>query len=133
MSWQLLKKWRLDKSKDEKLAAFHVLTDEEIRSIVTQAKLDKNALYEILPKKKAIKYAEQIINELGNRSRYSIGKVVSIWYQTDDTKYDRVKLKLANSGEEKWFDTIQELPNKDKMVAVRLNNSWFNEYFYLDN
>lgn len=129
----LLKKWRLQKSKLEQLSAFHILTDEEIKTIACKQKIDKNSFYELLPKKKAIKYAEQILEELENGKKFTLGQITNIWYQDDIGKYDRVKLKINNTGEEKWFDTTQELPVKDKIVAAKLNNTWFNEYFYIDN
>jgi hypothetical protein len=133
VKFQLLKKWRLYKSKDEQVSAFHVLTDEEIKTIVTQPKLDKNSFFDILPKKKAIKYSDQIIDELERSNKFTIGQVTSVWYQDDIGKYDRIKLKLIKTGEEKWFDTTLELPAKNKIVAAKLNNTWFNEYFYIDD
>lgn len=133
LNWQLLKKWRLVKSKFEGTAAFHILTDEEITQLVSLKKIDKNSIYDVIAKKKAIKYGDEILYELSQGSRFTLGKVINVWYQSDDSVYDRVKLKFAGTGEEKWFDTTQELPQKDKVVAVRLNNTWFNEYFYLDN
>jgi hypothetical protein len=129
---QLLYRWRYLKSKSEKSAESSILTDTEILKLVTQDFYSKNLLYDLLPKKIAIKFGENILEELANRKNLTIGKVVSIWYQTDDSKYDRVKLKNLKTGEERWFDTTQELPRKEKIVAVRLNNSWFNDYFYLD-
>ena len=132
LKFQLLKKWRLYKSKDEQVSAFHVLTDEEIRTIVSKQKLDKNSFYDLLPKKKAIKYADQIIEELERGNMFTLGQITNVWYQDDVGKYDRVKLKITKTGEEKWFDTTLELPARNKIVAAKLNNSWFNEYFYID-
>ena len=130
---ELLKQFRYYKSKDEKTSATQILSDDEIRKIVTHPKLDKSSIYDIIPKKNAIKYGDQILEALNDSIKFTIGQVTSIWYQTDETKYDRVKLKVLSSGEEKWFDTTQELPQKDKIVAVKLNKSWFNTYFYLES
>lgn len=132
LKYQLLKKWRLYKSKDEQVSAFHILTDEEIRTIVSKPKLDKNSFYEILPKKNAIKYSDQIIEALERGNKFTIGQITNVWYQDDIGKYDRVKLKITSTGEEKWFDTTHELPAKNKIVAAKLNDTWFNEYFYID-
>lgn len=129
---QLLFAWRYFKSKSEKSAESSILTDKEIIDIVSNEYYSKKNLYDILPKKIVIRFGDQILEELANRKNFTIGKVVSIWYQSDDTKYDRVKLKSMKTGEEKWFDTTQELPQKDKIVAAKLNNTWFNEYIYLD-
>jgi len=130
---QVLKRWRLHKSKDEKCSAFLILTDEEIKTIVTKEKLDGNVLADILPNKKAKKYGDEIIYEMHHIGNYTIGKITNIWYQDDNASYDRVKLKILSTGEEKWFDTAKELPNKEKVVAVKLNKTWFNDFFYLDN
>lgn len=129
---QILARWRYFKSKSEKSAESNILTDEEIFNLVTQDYLSKKLIQDILQKKIANKYGDFILEELANRNKYTIGKVVSIWYQTDDSKYDRVKLKNIKTAEEKWFDTVQELPQRDRIVAVRLNNTWFNDYLYLD-
>lgn len=129
---QLLFRWRYLKSKYEKSAESSILTDREILNLVTQDFYSKKLLYDLLPKKIAIKFGDNILEELANRKNFTIGKVVSIWYQTDYSKYDRVRLKNIKTGEEKWFDTTQELPRKEKMVAVKLNNTWFNDYLYLD-
>jgi len=129
---QLLYQWRYNVSKSEKSAESKILTDEEILKLVSQEYYSKNGLYDILPKKIVIKFGENILEALSKRNNFTIGKVVSIWYQADDSKYDRVKLKSLKTGEERWFDTTQELPHKDKTVAVRLNNTWFNDYVYLD-
>ena len=128
LKFEILKEWRLQKSREEKTKAFLILTDNEIRKIVTASQIDNNTIYEIIPKKSAIKYAEQIVLRLKNTNYYTLGKVVNVWYQDNVNSYDRVKLKLLDSGEEVWFDTTQELPNKDALVAVKLNRSWFNEY-----
>jgi hypothetical protein len=128
----ILRNWRLKKSKLEKTGAFQILTDEEIKAIVVGDRVDKNKVYDLLPKKKAIRYGEEIVQELSGSFRHTIGKVVNVWYQ-DDNGYDRVKLKIEKTGEEKWFDTTMELPYTDKFVAAKLNSNWFNEYFYLDN
>lgn len=128
-----LRLWRLGKSKDEKIAAYQILTDQEIRSIVSSEKLDKNSLYTILPKKKAIQYSEDIIRHLNQSKKYVVGKVLNVWVQDTPAKYDRVKLKILDSGQENWFDTTQELPIIDSLVAVELNKTWFNDYFYIDN
>lgn len=132
LKFKVLKDWRLYKSKEEKTSAFLVLTDEEIKQIVIKEKLDINSIYEILPKKKAIKYVDEILGELRYISDYTIGKVVNVWYQDNSNSYDRVKFKNLQTGEEKWFDTTYELPDKEKLVAVKINKTWFNKYIYLD-
>jgi hypothetical protein len=129
---ELLKRFRYHKSKVERTSANQILSDEDIHNFCLQPNLNKNTIYESLPKKTAIKYGDQILSVLEDADRYAIGQVLSIWYQADETKYDRVKLKDLESGEEKWFDTTQELPQKDRIVAVKINRTWFNEYFYLD-
>jgi len=132
LTFQVLRSWREGKSKEEKIAAFHILTDKELTKIAAHNKLDKSAIYDIMPKKNAIKYADEILDTIKYNSNYTIGKVLSVWYQSDNSKYDRVKLEIFATKEQKWFDTTQELPDKDKIVAVKLNGTWFNQYLYLD-
>ncbi len=132
LKFQLLKQWRLEKSREENVRAFQILTDNEIRNIVLKEKLEAKVLYDIVAKKNAIKYGSQILERLKYIDYYTIGKVTNVWYQDNPTSYDRVKLKIAGSNEERWFDTTQELPNIDSLVAAKINRSWFNEYIYLD-
>jgi hypothetical protein len=132
LRFQLLKRWRLHKSKEEKISAFLILTDEEIRGLISKEKLDNVSIYDILPTKKAIKYGEQIFYELKNASYYTVGTVTNVWYQDNSSSYDKVKLKIFDSGEETWYDTTQELPNKNILITAKINKTWFNEYFYLD-
>lgn len=128
---QTLKNWRSVKSRSERTSESVILSDDEIKSIAAQSEINKNGLFELLPKKKAIQFAAEILGELAESERYTIGKVITTWYQTDENRYDRVKLKIMSSGEEIWFDTTQELPMKDRFVAAKLNNTWFNQYFYI--
>jgi hypothetical protein len=130
--FQILKKWRLYKSKFEHLSAHQILTDDDIKALVTTQKLDKSRLFEMLPKKNALKFAAQILEELDKYDKYTVGQITNVSYQDDVGKYDKVKLKISKTGEEKWFDTTYELPIKNKFVAVKLNDTWFNEYFYID-
>lgn len=132
LKFQILKNWRYQKSREEKIPAYLILTDEEIKSIVTKDRIDGNSLYETLQKKKAIRYNEEILYQLGKSKYYTIGTVVNVWYQDNQNSYDRVKFKLAGAGEERWYETTQELPKTNAEVAVQLNKSWFNDYFYLD-
>ncbi|MFW5871791.1 MAG: hypothetical protein ACOCUT_01660 [bacterium] len=64
--------------------------------------------------------------------KIKIGKVLSTWYQIEEDKYDRVKIKNQETGDEEWLDTTRELPEKNRMVIYRQNKKWFNDYDYLD-
>ena len=128
---RLLQEYRYQKSKEEKTSATQILSDEEIRRIAVNNGIDKKSIYDVIEKKNAIRYGDEIIALLNVAPQFTIGKVTGTFYQVEESKYDRVKL-LAN-GDEKWFDTTQELPQKNRMVAVKLNKSWFNAYFYLDD
>jgi len=132
MKFEALKEWRLSKSKVIKAKAYTILTDNEIISIVFEKWIDKNVLYKLLSNKKANQYGKEIVDVLNHIEKFTIAKVTSVIYQSDDSKYDRVKLLILNSGKEFWFDTVRELPIKNRHVAVSLNDHWFNDYFYLD-
>jgi len=133
LKFQILKEWRLNKSRYERTGAFSILSDDEIKSIVTANKLDFTKLYEILPKRKVISFGKEILDNIDYTSGFTIGKVVGVWYQDNSNSYDRVKLRILKTGEEKWFDTTYELPTKDRLVAVKINKNWFNDYLYLDD
>lgn len=132
LKFEVLRDWRLYKSKENKTKAYTILTDNEITNIVIENRVDKNALYRILTNKKANQFGNEILDALNQAEQFTIGKVINVVYQSDDSKYDRVKLLIHKSGKEAWFDTVQELPIKNKHVAVSLNDKWFNHYFYLD-
>lgn len=131
LKMELLKGWRLDTSRAERSKAYLILTDNDIRSIVRIDKIDQNKLYEILPKKNVIKYGYQILEVLKKSSGFTIGKVLSVSYQDNPNSYDKIKLKDLTTGIERWYDTTQELPVTNTNVAVMLNNTWFNQYFYI--
>jgi len=126
----LLEQFRFWKSRDDKTSEKNVLSDEEIIRMVLHPKVDKTSIYDLIEKKNAIKYGIEIIERLAEAEKYTIGQVTNIFYQVEDSKYDRVKLKV--NGEEKWYDTAKELPQKNRTVAVKINKIWFNDYFYLD-
>jgi len=132
MKFELLKQWRLNKSRDLHVKAYTILTDREILSIISQQVHDKNSIFDSIPKKKALQYSLEILDVLFGIDRYTIGEVTGIFYQADESGYDRVRLKIIDSGKESWFDTTKELPLKGKHVAVSLYRNWFNDYFYLD-
>ena len=132
MKFEALKDWRLFKSKENRTKAYTILTDNEIVSIVLEKRVDKNMLYKLLSTKKANQFGNEILDALSQAEKFTIGKVTSVIYQSDDSKYDRVKLLILKSGKEFWFDTVRELPIKNRHVAVSLNDRWFNDYFYLD-
>lgn len=132
MRFEVLKDWRLSKSKTIRAKAYTILTDNEIIGIVLEKKIDKNILYKLLSTKKTNQFGKEILDILSQIERYTIGKVISVIYQSDESKYDRVKLLILKSGQELWFDTVQELPIKNRHVAVSLYDHWFNSYFYLD-
>lgn len=132
LKFRILKYWRNKKSKTERINEDEILTNSEITSLTTAENLDKNNIYQILSKKTVNKYGEEILTRLKYSSDFTIAKVINTWYQDNSNSYDRVRLKILKTGEEKWYDTISELPYKDKIVAVKINKTWFNEFFYLD-
>lgn len=131
--FEALKIWRLEKSREMRVKAYNILTDNEIKMIVAESYIDKDVLFRTIPRKKANQYSYDILGVIEDLERFTMGEVVNTYYQTDESGYDMVKLKLLNNdNKEVWYDTTQELPVKGKLVAVKLNKNWFNEYFYLD-
>jgi hypothetical protein len=129
---QLLEYFRDELSQRHKRNGKSILSDETIVEISSQNNLTLGNLKNILKSDRKVKeLGDEIILITSNYLDYTVGKVLDTRYQNDDFSYDQVKLKILNSGEEKWFDTKEELPKKHQFVAVRLNSNWFNNYFIL--
>lgn len=128
-----LKNWRYRTSKNEGVKVNDILTDEEISYLSQSININYQTLKKILPKNIVNLYGEEILKEFEYINRYTLGQIIEISLQNDVLKYDRVKLKLIKTGEEKWFDTIKELPEINEIIAAKTNNTWLNEYYYLDH
>lgn len=130
---QLLKEYRKDTSRKQRKNMLSVMTDEQIDSIVEKADVKWNDLKLILSQKQLNQFGNDILYWVTYANEFAIGKVVNTWYQTDDSQYDRVKLLNLETNQERWYDTVQELPRKNQLVGVKLNRTWFNEYLYLES
>lgn len=37
-----------------------------------------------------------------------------------------------DTSKEEELDTVKQVPEKNRIVAVKINKTWFNNYFYID-
>jgi hypothetical protein len=112
-----------------------ILSDSAILEIVTKRNLTKVHLKQVLKSDKKVKQlGDEIIGIVKSvdSDNNIIGKIEDTRYQNDDFSYDQIKMLRLDTMKSKWYDTKQELPRKGQIVAVRLNNNWFNDYLLLE-
>ncbi len=129
----LLEKYRKEKSVKFKENANSILSDENIQEIISKKMLNKVQLTEILnSEKKAKQLGDDILNLITKSTDYNIGKIIDTIYEGNNLNYDKIKMQRFDNEETKWYDTKEELPQKGQIVAVLLNNNWFNKYIILE-
>ena len=129
---QLLEHFRNDKSSLFKQNSHSILSDENIIEIVSKNSISKIHLKQILKSDKKVKQlGDEIIEELMEAKKFVVGKIIDTNYQKDEFSYDQVKMLRFDTNTSRWYDTKKELPKKNQIVAVRLNENWFNNYFLL--
>jgi hypothetical protein len=132
---QLLEFFRNDMSHDYRQNEQSILSDTAILEIITKRSLTKVHLKQILNSDKKVKQFGNEIVDISmsvDADEYIIGRIEDTRYQNDDFSYDQIKMLRFDSNQSKWYDTKQELPRKGQIVAVRLNQNWFNDYLLLD-
>jgi hypothetical protein len=132
---QLLDFFRNDMSSEFRQKAQSILSDSAILQIVNKRNLTKANLKQILKSDKKVKQLGDeiigIVNSVDSDNNI-IGKIEDTRYQNDDFSYDQIKMLRLDTMKSNWYDTKQELPRKGQIVAVRLNNNWFNDYLLLE-
>lgn len=132
---QLLEIFRSDMSSEFRQKAQSILSDSAILDIITKRNLTKAHLKQILKSDKKVKQLGDEILDIAisvDSDDNIIGRIEDTRYQNDDFSYDQIKMMRLDTMKSKWYDTKQELPRKGQMVAVRLNNNWFNDYLLLE-
>lgn len=130
---QLLEFYRSQMSSHIKQNAHSILSDDEIHEIITKNELTIVILKQILKNdKKVNQIGSGIFDVLSEVKEYVIGKIKNIKYQKDEFTYDQVEMTRFDDGSSYWYDTKQELPKKNQVVAVHLNKNWFNAYLSLE-
>jgi hypothetical protein len=132
---QLLEFFRSEMSSEFKQKAQSILSDSAIIEIITKRNLTKAHLKQILKSDKKVKQRGGEIIDLVisvDSDNNIIGRIEDTQYQNDDFSYDQIKMLRLDKMKSKWYDTKQELPRKGQIVAVRLNNNWFNDYLLLE-
>lgn len=132
---QLLEFFRNDMSHDYRQNEQSILSDTAILEIITKRSLTKVHLKQILNSDKKVKQFGNEIVDISmsvDSDEHIIGRIEDTRYQNDDFSYDQIKMLRFDSNQSKWYDTKQELPRKGQIVAVRLNQNWFNDYLLLE-
>ncbi|MEO9531312.1 MAG: phospholipase D-like domain-containing protein [Crocinitomicaceae bacterium] len=132
---QLLEFFRSDMSTEFRQKAQSILSDSAILDIITKRNLTKAHLKQILKSDKKVKQLGEEILDIAlsvDSDNNIIGRIEDTRYQNDDFSYDQIKMLRLDTMKSKWYDTKQELPRKGQIVAVRLNNNWFNDYLLLE-
>lgn len=129
----LLENLRRELSHQLKEKSEEILSDQDILEIVTSENLSANHLLNIFRNRKKVdQLTAPIINTLQWAMDFTIGEIEETQYQNGQFNYDQIKMKNLEENFSRWYDTKQELPNKGQIVAVSLNNNWFNGYFVLE-
>lgn len=132
---QLLEVFRSEMSSEFKQKAQSILPDSTILEIVTKRNLTKAHLKQILKSDKKVKeLGDEILDIIisVDSNKNIIGRIEDTRYQNDEFSYDQIKMLRLDTMKSKWYDTKQELPRKGQIVAVSLNNNWFNKYLLLE-
>ena len=132
---QHLEFFRNDMSHDYRQNEQSILSDTAILEIITKRSLTKVHLKQILNSDKKVKQFGNEIVDISmsvDADEYIIGRIEDTRYQNDDFSYDQIKMLRFDSNQSKWYDTKQELPRKGQIVAVKLNQNWFNDYLLLE-
>lgn len=129
----LLESFRQTLSFDFKQNSKIILPDDIINQIISKDELNISVLNKILnSEKKTKQIGDDIIRQLYNYERYTIGKILEVRYENNDLNYDQVRMERLDNKIISWYDTKRELPKKGQFVAVELNGNWFNDYIILE-
>lgn len=128
----LFESYRNRISKSEYTKPDSILSDESISYLITNDVIYWEDVKETLSSKQLNRYGREIMDVFYSSRDFEIGKIVDVHYQSNDQYYDRIKFQNFETNFTNWFDTTQELPNKNSIVAVSLNGNWFNQYIYIE-
>lgn len=129
----LLEILRRELSHQLKEKSEEILSDQDILEVIKSQNLSENHLLNIFRNRKKVdQLTAPIIQTLQYAMDFTIGEIEDTQYQNGQFNYDQVKMKNLDENFSRWYDTKQELPNKGQIVAVSLNNNWFNQYFVLE-
>ena len=128
----LFESYRTRISKSEYTKPDSILSDVSITYLITKDVIYWEDVKETLSSKQLNRYGRAIMDVFYSTRDYEIGRIVDVHYQSNDQYYDRIKFQNFETNYTNWFDTTQELPNKNSIVAVSLNGNWFNQYIYIE-
>jgi len=124
-----LEQLRGRRSRDHDGLPMYLLSDEVLEQIASQENLTAERLLDIIGDEEL---AEEILTRLEYARKYTIGWIVDLRYKYDGHTSVGVLLKRLDSKKIEWYDTTYNLPEKGQVVAVRLNENWFNQHIVLE-
>lgn len=121
------------KLKDKKKTEDDILTTAELISLASCENLNTESISKLLPEKKFDEYCDGILKKMNYSQKFTLGKIDRI-IRSQELTYPKIIFKLLNGNVLELDCTENNLPKKENIyVAVRLNETWFNEYYTLDN
>ena len=129
----ILENFRSDMSSELRQKSNSILSDQSILDIISKTNLTIAHLKLILKSdKKVMQLGANILLYLEQAERYTVGQITNTRYAKDDYSYDQIQMKRLDNDSTIWYDTKKELPKKNQIVGVQLNNNWFNDYIILE-
>lgn len=133
--FSILKNWRLEKSKEIKQPAYIIFKDDELQEIIKKKPKNITELKNIpgISNKKINSFGNDIIEILDDLNKYTLVEILDTEYEYDSLNgYDRVKVRYLDNNKSEWLDTTKTLPRKGSIVGVKINKTWFNNYFEIE-
>lgn len=121
------------KENNEKKNKNHqILTSTELIGLSCLKTPSTESLTELLSAEKLDEYHNQIMSKLSYAKKFTIGSIKKVVERTGTEIYPKVVFKVLNGKEMTLNCTESNRPKTSNLVAVRINESWFNERIYLD-
>ncbi len=109
-----------------------ILTSSELIKLACLKTPSTDSLTKLLSEEKLEEYHNQILSKFAYAKKFTIGSIKEVVERTGTESYPKVVFKLLNGKEMTLNCTENNRPKASNLVAVRINELWFNERIYLD-
>lgn len=109
-----------------------ILTNSELVKLACLKTPSTESLTKLLSVEKLDEYHSQIISKFSFAKKFTIGSIIRVVERTGTESYPKVIFKVLNGKEMTLNCTENNRPKTSNLVAVRINELWFNERIYLD-
>jgi acyl carrier protein len=107
-----------------------VLSDNEISIFVLALDDTKYQIEKIISSdKKFLRLKDELIDRIDRIKQFTIARILDY---RDEFKGKEVQIEIFGSNKINWFYTKEKLPPIGQLVAVKLNDSYFNKYIELE-